>query len=182
MENPQISAIQEKTLSITFRLPKRVLEQLELEAGQNNVSENVLVKQILTNYVDWTRLSNGTGLLPITKNCFKKLSKNLDMESAQELVEDIHSMIRNFAMIKYGRYDQRGAIELLSMYLSMSNFSLVHMKEGTMHRFLVTHGLGIGFSLILEQLFKNIFSEFNDPSKIRFKTSDDSMMASGISD
>jgi len=153
-----------------------------LEAGQSNISENVLVKQILTNYVDWARLSNGTGLLSITKNCFKKLSKNLDVESIQDLVGDIHSLIKNFAMIKYGHYDQNGAIELLSMYLSMSNFSLVHLKEGMVHRFLVTHNLGIGFSLILEQLFKNIFSEFNDPSKMRFITSDDSIIASEISD
>lgn len=67
----------EKTQSITFRLPKRILEQIELEAKQNNVSENVLVKQILTNYVDWFRLSKGTGMIPITKESLQILGKNL---------------------------------------------------------------------------------------------------------
>lgn len=64
----------EETKSITFRLPKRILEQVELEAEQNNVSENVLVKQILTNYVDWFRLSKGIGMIPITKESIRRMS------------------------------------------------------------------------------------------------------------
>lgn len=173
---------QEKTQSITFRLPKRILEQLELESRQSNVSENVLVKQILTNYVDWTRFSNGIGLLPITRDSFKKLTQNLDINDIMALVDDMFSLIKNFAMIKHGYYDQKSAVESLSLYLRASNLSLVHMKEEKDHRFLVKHDLGINFSLIMEELFKRIFDEFIHDDKIRFKTSDDSMIASIILD
>ncbi|WKT57348.1 hypothetical protein QVH35_08045 [Candidatus Nitrosotenuis chungbukensis] len=168
----------ENTKSITFRLPKRILEQIELEAGQNNVSENVLVKQILTNYVDWFRLSKGTGMIPISKESFQMLTQNLDGTSIYDIVENIHLMIKNFGLIRYGRYDLKTAIESLSMYVQMSNFQLVHLKEENSHRFLITHSLGISWSLVLEQLINATFGEFIDPSQIKFKTTDDSIIAS----
>lgn len=92
----------EETKSITFRLPKRILEQVELEAEQNNVSENVLVKQILTNYVDWFRLSKGIGMIPITKESIRRMSEHLDAASITGIVADISSMIENFSTIRMG--------------------------------------------------------------------------------
>lgn len=91
----------EETKSVTFRLPKRILEQVELEAEQNNVSENVLVKQILTNYVDWFRLSKGIGMMPITKESIRRMSEHLDAASITGIVVDISSMIENFSTIRY---------------------------------------------------------------------------------
>lgn len=168
----------EKTESITFRLPKRILEQIEQESRQNNVSENVLVKQILTNYVDWFRVTKGTGMIPISRESLKKQTQNLDGTWIHDIVEDIHSMIKNFGLIRYGRYDLKIAIESLLMYVQMSNFQLVHLKEEDNHRFLITHNLGMDWSLVLEQLFKTTFGEFIDSSQTRFKTTDDSIIAS----
>ncbi len=168
----------EETKSITFRLPKRILEQVELEAEQNNISENVLVRQILTNYVDWFRLSKGIGMMPITKESLRKLSEHLDGTSINSIVNDISAMIKNFSIIRYGKYDLSTTLDSLSMYIQMSNSQLVHLREGNNHRFLISHNLGIMWSLVLEQLFKAIFGEFIDNSQIKFKTTDDSIIAS----
>lgn len=168
----------EKTKSISFRLPKRILEQIELESVQNNVSENVLVKQILTNYVDWYRLSKGIGMMPITKELLQKLSKHLDVMSINNIVENISSMIKNFSIIKYGRYDLNTTLDSLSMYLQMSNSQMVHLKERNTHRFLITHYLGITWSLILEELFKVIFRELIPDTHIRSETKEDSIILS----
>ncbi len=168
----------EETKSITFRLPKRILDQVEMEAGQNNVSENVLVRQILTNYVDWFRLSKGIGVIPITKESFRQLGEHLDGASINRIVQDISSMIKNFSTIRYGKYDLSTTLDSLSMYVQMSNSQLVHLREGNEHRFLISHNLGITWSLVLEQLVKAIFGEFIDSSQIKFKTSDDSIIAS----
>lgn len=168
----------EETKSITFRLPKRILEQVELEAEQNNVSENVLVKQILTNYVDWFRLSKGIGMIPITKESIRRMSEHLDAASITGIVADISSMIENFSTIRYGKYDFSTILDSLSMYVQMSNSQLIHLREGSNHRFLINHNLGITWSLILEQLFKTMFVKFMELSQIQFKTTDDSVIAS----
>lgn len=168
----------EKTESISFRLPKRILEQIEQEAKQNNVSENVLVRQILTNYVDWFRLSKGTGMIPITKESLQKLGEHLDITSITYIVEDISSLIKNFGIIRYGKYDSSTILDSLSMYIQMSNSQMVHLIEENTHRFLINHNLGMTWSLVLEHLFKTIFAEFIDSSTIRFAVSDDSIIAS----
>lgn len=168
----------EKTQSITFRLPKRILEQIELEAKQNNVSENVLVKQILTNYVDWFRLSKGTGMIPITKESLQILGKNLDGTSINSIVENIVSMIKTFSIIRYGKYDLSTTLDSLSLYIQMSNSQMIHLKERNTHRFLINHNLGMTWSLVLEELFKTMFREFIYNANIKFKTTNDSIIAS----
>jgi hypothetical protein len=170
--------LRQRTESITFRLPKKILEQLELEARQNNVSENVLVKQILTSYMDWIRFSNGIGILPLTKESFKTVSKNLELQDIDNIVQDLYSLIKNFGGIKFGSYGPIEALESLTSYLQMSNLAFVHLKDQNDHRLMVTHQLGMEWSLILEELFKKIFGEFVGKDNVRIKTSDDSIIAS----
>jgi hypothetical protein len=167
----------DRTESITFRLPKKILEQIEIEARQNNTSENVLVRQILTNYVDWFRVTDGIGMIPMTKESLQKITQNLEGSSIHDIVESINSLIRSVGLIKYGKYDLVAAVESLSVYVQMSNHKMVHVKEGHSHRFLIQHNFGMAWSLILEQLLRAVFGEFIDNSQIRFKTTDDSIIA-----
>jgi hypothetical protein len=60
----------------------------------------------------------------------------------------------------------------------MSNFVFVHLKDQNEHRFLINHQLGMMWSVILEELFKKTFSEFVDENYLKFKTADDSFIAS----
>jgi len=168
----------EETKSITFRLPKRILEQVDLEAKQNNVSENVLVKQILTNYVDWFRLSKGIGMMPITKESLRKISEHLDAASISGIVGDISLMIESFSTMRYGKCDFNTILDSSSMYVQMSNSQLVHLREGHNHRFLISHNLGMTWSLVLEQLLGMMFAKFVDASQIKFRTTDDSVITS----
>ena len=47
----------ELTRSITYRLPEKLVTELETESTQKSISQNVLVKQILEKYVQWDRFS-----------------------------------------------------------------------------------------------------------------------------
>ena len=58
----------EKTRSITYRLPVQIVDELETEAMEKNISQNVLVKQILEKYVSWERFANKIGMIPVPKN------------------------------------------------------------------------------------------------------------------
>jgi len=53
------------TRSITYRLPEKLINELETEASQKNTSQNVLVKQILERYVEWDRFSSKIGMIPV---------------------------------------------------------------------------------------------------------------------
>ena len=45
----------ESTRSITYRLPEKLVAELETESTQKGISQNVLVRQILEKYVQWDR-------------------------------------------------------------------------------------------------------------------------------
>ena len=51
----------EETRSITYRLPAKIIEELETVSTQKNISQNVLVKQILERYTKWDRFAKEIG-------------------------------------------------------------------------------------------------------------------------
>jgi len=62
----------EETGTISYRLPSKLLDDLETEAREKNISQNVLVKQILMKYVRWERFAQKMGIIHraniLTKN------------------------------------------------------------------------------------------------------------------
>jgi predicted DNA binding CopG/RHH family protein len=57
----------EKTRSITYRLPVKLVEEIEAEAENHNISHNVMARQILEKYVRWDRFANKIGIIPVPK-------------------------------------------------------------------------------------------------------------------
>ncbi len=64
----------------------------------------------------------------------------------------------------------------MSMYIQMSNLHIVHLKEKNNHRFLISHNLGMTWSLVLEKLFKSVLKEFVPIENIKLKTTDESVI------
>ncbi|HSF00388.1 MAG TPA: hypothetical protein VLA48_05780 [Nitrososphaeraceae archaeon] len=57
----------QKSKSTTFRLDSFVLGELQREANQNETSLNVLVNQILKEYIEWGKYERKLGLIPVPK-------------------------------------------------------------------------------------------------------------------
>jgi hypothetical protein len=55
------------TRSITFRLDSAILDELQHEADQREISLNVLVNQTLKRYCQWDRYENRIGMMPVPK-------------------------------------------------------------------------------------------------------------------
>jgi hypothetical protein len=56
-----------KSRSLTFRLDSKVIEELQTEADNIEVSLNVLVNQILKRYAEWDRYENKIGMMPVPR-------------------------------------------------------------------------------------------------------------------
>jgi hypothetical protein len=56
-----------KTRSVSFRLDSSVLDELQRESDQREVSLNVLVNQTLKRYADWDRYESRIGMMPVPK-------------------------------------------------------------------------------------------------------------------
>ncbi|HEY7109350.1 MAG TPA: hypothetical protein VH415_07985, partial [Nitrososphaeraceae archaeon] len=55
------------TRSVSFRLDSKVVDEMQKEANQNEISLNVLVNQTLKKYTEWGRYENKIGMMPVPK-------------------------------------------------------------------------------------------------------------------
>ncbi len=62
-----------RTRSVTFRLDSAVIDELQTEAKNREISLNVLVNQVLKRYEEWDRYENKIGMMPVPKMILSSL-------------------------------------------------------------------------------------------------------------
>jgi hypothetical protein len=168
----------ETTRSITFRLPTRLINNLESEAEQKNISLNVLVKQILEKYMEWDRFSDKIGMIPVPKKVLQSLDKNMNSKDINNMVNAIHPTIQDIVMFMKGDYDLLTCIETLESYMYASGVKSDHrVSKGGMHNFIIQHELGMNWSIFTEQLLKEIFHKFLPDKTLTCKITQSTIIA-----
>ena len=167
----------ETTRSITYRLPEKLVNELETEATMKSISQNVLVKQILEKYVQWDRFSNKIGMIPVPKAIVESLGSELDGRDIDEIITLIFPMIKDTVLFIKGGYDLKRCIETLEDYMRASGMKSDHRVEGELHHFIVQHEMGIKWSFFTEQLLKEIFHQFTPDQNIKFQTTKSTVIA-----
>jgi hypothetical protein len=164
-----------KTRSITFRLDSSVLDDLQREANQREISLNVLVNQVLRRYVKWDTFEPKIGMMPVPKlilsTCFDKAISIANEDGMQQ--DDINSyrdkMIKNAAEIAFNlikdsallmkrSYNLWTVLDILQEYMKVSDMKSDHRIEaGNSHVFMIQHELGENWSLFTKELLDLIF-------------------------
>jgi hypothetical protein len=167
----------EKTRSITYRLPAKVVEELETEAMQKNISQNVLVKQILEKYVQWERFSDKIGMIPVPKKILTTLGDEMSGKDINEIIKVLLPVIKDAALFMKGNYDIKRCVETLEDYMRASGMKSDHRVEGDLHHFIIQHELGIKWSFFTEQLLKEIFHQFVPEKNVKCQTTKTTVIA-----
>ena len=167
----------EKTRSITYRLPTKVVEELETEALQKNISQNVLVKQILEKYVQWDRFEDKIGMIPVPKDILNSLGEGMEGKDIEAIIKTVIPIIKDTVMFMRGSYDLKKCIETLEDYMRASGMKSDHRVEGELHHFIIQHEMGIKWSFFTEQLLKEIFNQFVPEINIKFQTTKSTVIA-----
>ena len=167
----------EITRSITYRLPAKIVEELETEAMNKNISQNVLVKQILEKYVNWDRFGDKIGMIPIPKGILDSLGAGMDGNDINEIIKSVLPLIKDTVLFMKGKYDLKRCIETLEDYIRASGMKSDHRTEGEFHHFIIQHELGINWSFFTEQLLKELFNQFVPEKNIKFQTTKNTIIA-----
>ena len=177
--NRQInSSKKESTRSITYRLPEKLVSELETESIQRGISQNVLVRQILEKYVRWDRFSSKIGMIPVPKGILEALGGELDEKDIDEIITLMFPMIRDTVLFIKGGYDLKRCVETLEDYMRASGMNSDHRVEGDMHTFLIQHDLGFKWSVFTEQLLSQVFHNFLPEKELTFQTTDNTVILS----
>ena len=172
------STKKETTRSITYRLPEKLVNELETEATQKGISQNVLVRQILDKYVQWDRFSNKLGMIPVPKGILESLGGELDGRDIDEIIDIVFPMIKDSVMFVKGGYDLKRCIETLEDYIRASGMNSDHRVEGDVHSFVIQHDLGMKWSVFTEQLLSQVFRSFLPDKDLKFQTTDSTVILS----
>ena len=168
----------EKTRSITYRLPEKIVEELETEAMQKSISQNVLVKQILEKYIQWDKFAAKIGVIPAPRAIVTALAKDMDGKEIDEMIKVVRPIIKDAVMFMKGGYDLQRCIETLEDYMRASGMKSDHRIEGGMHHFIVQHELGTKWSVFTEQLLTEIFRSFVPDKKLKTQTTESTVIIS----
>ena len=167
----------EKTRSITYRLPEKLIEELETESQEKNISQNVLVKQILEKHVEWDVYAQKIGMIPVPTNILSKLGQEMSGNDIESILKVMIPMIKETVLFMKGKYDLKRCIETLEDYMKASGMKSDHRIEGDLHHFIVQHELGLKWSLLTERLFKEIFHEFLPEKNVKCQTTEKTVIA-----
>jgi len=167
----------EKTRSITYRLPVKLVEEIETEAMSHNVSHNVMARQILEKYIQWDRFADKIGIIPVPKKILDTLGMDMDAKEVNEIINIIKPVIKDTVLFIKGKYDLKRCIETLEDYMRASGMKSDHRVEGDLHHFVIQHELGSNWSVFTEQLLKEIFHEFLPDTKMKCQTTKSTVIA-----
>jgi len=184
MERHQMSAAKkqphvqrkEQTRSITYRLPAKLVEELETEAAQRRISQNVLVRQIIESYMQWGRYSDKIGMVPVPKGMLRALGDDMDGQDIDTVIKQIVPMIKDSVLFMKGGYDLKRCIETLEDYMRASGMRSDHRVEGSSHHFIIWHDLGTIWSVFTEQLLTEIFKSFMPDKELRYQSTDSTVI------
>ena len=172
------SKTKEKTDTMSYRLPTELLKSLETEAMQKNISQNVLVKQILTKYIEWDRFAQKMGMIPVPQRILESLGGEMSHQEILKVIDTLFTTIKDSILLMKGGYDLKRTIETLEDYMRSSGMESDHRKENDVHHFIIQHKMGMQWSIFTELLLRRVFTEFEMEKELIFQTTESTVIAS----
>lgn len=170
---PEGTSHPKKTRSITFRLDSSVIEELQAEADNREISLNVLVNQVLKRYSEWDRYETKIGMMPVPKIILSSLIDKAIAVAKSSGIKDVDryrdEIIKQAAQIAFGlmkdsvlfmkrNYNLWVVLSVLEEYMKVSGIKADHKLEGSRkHVFVIQHELGENWSLFTKELLSLIF-------------------------
>ena len=162
-----------KTRSVTFRLDSSVIDELQTEADNKEISLNVLINQVLKRYSEWDRFENKIGMMPVPKVILSSLiDKAISIAKTSGIKDVDHyrdEIIKQAAHLAFGlmkdsvlfmkrQYNLWVVLSVLEEYMKVSGIKADHKIEGSRkHVFIIQHELGENWSLFTKELLALIF-------------------------
>jgi hypothetical protein len=170
---PESTPQSKKTRSVTFRLDSSVIDELQAEADNKEISLNVLVNQVLKRYSEWDRYETKIGMMPVPKVILSSLIDSAMSVAKSSGIKDIDcyrdEIIKQAAQIAFGlmkdsvlfmkrQYNLWVVLSVLEEYMKVSGLKADHKLEGSRkHVFIIQHELGENWSLFTKELLALIF-------------------------
>jgi hypothetical protein len=161
--------------SVTFRLNSSVLDKLSTRADLQKTSLNVLVNQILQNYVEWDADSIKAGWIPTQRIVLTKLIDVLDEKIILDIAkQSAKSGGKDSILYMYGKYNLENLLTNIRASAQRSGFSIKEYEEDQNLEIVIQHDLGWKWSVFFKLYYQEILHEINQ--RVIFDYTDTSLV------
>ena len=148
-----------KSRTVSFRVPEDIISEIEKEARTNLISTNVLINQILLQYVSWDKFEHRMKMFPVAEDVLHYILDNLDESQRKEAIDITFNAIRDWALISKKKFDIHSCLQVLEDYCRMVGISVEESTSSGTRSFVIRHNLGRKASTFIEELVEKIFWE-----------------------
>ena len=164
-----------KSRSVTFRLDLKVIDELQTEADNMEISLNVLVNQVLKRYAEWDRYENKIGMMPVPRVILSHLVDKCMSVAKSSGIKDVNhyrdeiikqaaelafTLMKDSVLFMKKQYNLWVVLSVLEEYMKVSGIKSDHKLEGSRkHVFIIQHELGENWSLFTKELLALIFEK-----------------------
>lgn len=146
--------------SVTFRLNSLVVDKLSTRADLQKTSLNVLVNQILSNYVEWDADSIKAGWIPTQRTILTKLIDVLDEKIILDIAEQSAVVGgKDSILYMYGKYNLENLLTNIRASAQRSGFSIKEYEEDQNLEIVIQHELGWKWSLFFKHYYQKLLHE-----------------------
>ena len=145
----------EATSSASFRLPDKLIEEIQTEAQLNDITSNVLVNKILERYTRWDSNATKAGFIPVTKGLLKELLEKLSDKEEAEVAERIERKeFADIALLMRNEFDLDSFFDIIKMRAEVSGYPYRLIVKDKTHTCTIQHDLGQKWSVYLSTRYK----------------------------
>ena len=150
-------SLKRRTRSTTYRLPEDMLKKLDSLATQEEVSQNVLVKQILDSYLRWEVTATKAGWVVMPRGVLTSIINEVDEKTIIKIASETAKIVhKDIILLMQGKYDFDGWIQVVRDRCKSSGF---HLKETTSNgktTIIMKHDLGEKWSVFFKAYYQEM--------------------------
>lgn len=151
------------SVSITFRFPRSVLEELKEEADGKNISINGLLNQVAASHVEWHARASKAGFIAVRRPMLKRIFDELGEEEIDELARTSAEEMKGVCMLMVKAHTQRSVLQFIERWVRASDFGYRHLvddkDDNSIHTYIVQHDVGYKWSYYMSRLFSYMAEE-----------------------
>ena len=111
-----------RTITMTFRIDEKIMNKLRIEAKNREISLNMLVNQIIKNFVDWFMFEPKVGMIPISKPVVVELFRDLKKDEIIDIATKIgKNAIYDIALFMKTKLDMDSFLEWIEARMKNSS-------------------------------------------------------------
>jgi hypothetical protein len=168
--------------TISFRVPRHILYKLQHEAKQKEISVDTLMTQIAKKHTEWYVNASEIGFISVRKILIMKLLDEIrDDQKIKEIAREVARGSSDSSLSLREKYNIsiESALDFIESWIKEAGYPYVHDISGVdynIHHFVIYQDMGLKWSLYLSEIFRNLFEELFNVTKVHFNMTDNTVV------